>query len=383
MGYYDLNWTLHALLALSLAMPIYAYVVFPGFLYILTRWKHERFISSTASQPTITLLISAYNEAGVIRGKTENSLALEYPRELLQIIIVDDGSNDGTDAIVREFEGEGVVHHRVEGRGGKNVAINDAWRQVTGEIVVFSDANSLYRPDAIRHLVAHFADARVGCVCGELRYVDPTTGTARGEDLYWKYEQYLKRLESRMGQVLVLNGSIFAIRRECFRELHPRIANDFQIPVNVASQDFAIVYEPDAVAVEKPAASARDEFNRKTRIIARGFQGFFHFFREFSGLRLFLLISHKFLRWIVWFALLVAFISNALLLEYPVYRVLFAGQVCFYLLALAGPFLAKARLRFLAIPFYFCMINIAAMVGFWKFITRRQKGAWEPPSSAR
>jgi len=368
---------------LAFAVPAYSYFFFPMVLHTLARLRDKHFASDVDNEPPVTLLISAYNEARAIEGKLENSLALDYPPDKLQIIVINDGSSDGTDDIVERYTARGITHHRVEGRVGKNVAINKTWSMVKGEVVVFSDANSLYGKDAIRRMVSHFADERVGCVCGELRYVDAGTGTARGEDLYWKYEQYLKRLESRMGQVLVLNGSIFAIRQGVFRELHSRIANDFQIAVDVASQGLSIIYEPDAVAREKAATSARDEFNRKTRIIARGFQGFWHYLREFHGVRRFLLFSHKFLRWTIWLAMAVGFAANALLLDHTFFRWTFAGQVLFYALALAGPLLVRLRIRVLAIPYYFCMINVAAFVGFWKFMTRRQQGSWEPPSSAR
>jgi len=216
-----------------------------------------------------------------------------------------------------------------------------------------------------------------------LRYISADTGSALGENLYWKYEQYLKRLQSKMGEVLVLNGSIFAIRSALFQPLHPKIANDFQTPVFVASQGQAIVYEPAAVAIEKVAESAGDEFGRKARIIARGFEGFFYYLRTFRGMRLFQFISQKFLRWMVWLAMIVMLAANLFLLEYAVFQVLLAGQLGFYALACLGPLLNRLRVPGIAIPYYFCIINLGALVGFWRFIARRQKASWEPPASAR
>lgn len=376
--------TLLVLLFLAaFAVPAYSYFIFPAILYGMARASRDRFVSSEAHLPSVTLLISAYNEASVIRGKIENSLALDYPEDSLKVIVVDDGSTDGTDAIAREFAGRGVVLSRVEGRGGKNVALNETWKLVESDVAVFSDANSLYQPDAIRRMVAHFSDARIGCVCGELRYVSAETGSSVGENLYWKYEQYLKKLQSRLGEVLVLNGSIFALRRELFRPLHPKIANDFQIPVVVATQNYSIIYEPAAFAIEKVAESAGDEFGRKARIIARGFEGFFYFLPQFRGMRLFQFVSQKFLRWMVWLAMIIMLITNAMMLDCPVFRVVFVLQALFYGLALVGPLLNRVKIPGIAIPYYFCIINLGALVGFWRFISRRQKANWEPPASAR
>lgn len=374
---------LQALFFAAFAVPAYSYFVFPVILWALVQFKSKSFESSDDYLPSVTLLISAYNEASVIREKIENSLALDYPSDKLQIVVIDDGSTDGTDEIAERFVSADVEHHRVEGRGGKNVALNKTWPMVKGDIVVFSDANSMYKKDAIRRLVARFTDERIGCVCGELRYLSAETGSALGENLYWKYEQYLKSLQSRMGEVLVLNGSIFAIRREIFRPLQPKIANDFQIPVVVASENYAIVYQPKAVATEKVAVSARDEFGRKARIIARGLEGFFHNFKHFRGIRLFQFVSQKFLRWNVWLAMVIMFVTNAFLLQYSFFRWIFAAQLFFYALACAGPILSRTKIPGIAIPYYFCIINLGALVGVWRFVSRRQKASWEPPSSAR
>jgi len=367
----------------AFAVPAYSYFVFPAMLYVLARLRATPFQHGLEHEPPVTLLISAYNEAGVIASKIENSLALDYPKEKLQILVLDDGSTDETAAIVAEFVGRGITHVRVEGRGGKNAAINEGWPLVSGEITIFSDANSLYEPDAVRKLVAWFADDRIGCVCGELRYISADTGSALGENLYWRYEQYLKRLQSTMGEVLVLNGSIFAIRSALFQPLHPKIANDFQTPVFVSAQGKAIVYEPAAVAVEKVAESAGDEFGRKARIIARGFEGFFYYLPTFRGIRLFQFISQKFLRWMVWLAMLCMLATNVLLWDQPMFRLLLGGQIAFYTLALLGPLLNRVRVPGISIPYYFCIINLGALVGFWRYISRRQKASWEPPASAR
>ncbi len=382
MGQY-VDSILQVLFFTAFAVPAYSYFLFPVILYIIVQFKAKQFRCSDDHIPSVTLLISAYNEAAVIQEKIENSLALDYPSDKLQVIVINDGSSDGTDAIVERYAAQGITHHRVEGRVGKNVAINSAWPMVKGEIVVFSDATSLYCKEAIRRMVSHFADERIGCVGGEVRYVDAQAGMAQGEDSYWKYERYLKRLESSIGQLFTLSGAIFAIRHDLFRELHPRIANDFQIPVDVASRGFSIIYEPEAATREKAAASAEDKINQKARIIARGFQGFFRYFGEFHGIRLFLILSHKFLRWIVWFAMAIMLVTNTFLLQYSFFRMILVAQVFFYALACAGPLLNRVKLPGITIPYYFCIINLGAFVGFCRFVTRKQKANWEPPVSAR
>lgn len=368
---------------LAFAVPAYSYFVFPAILSVLARLRTKTFQVAAEYTPGVTLLVSAYNEAAVLEDKIENCLALDYPKDKLRILVLDDGSTDETPEIATRYAAQGVVHLRLEGRGGKNAAINEAWPAVDSEIAVFSDANSMYERQAIRKLVAYFSDDRIGCVCGELRYISSETGSALGENLYWKYEQYLKRLQSIMGEVLVLNGSIFAIRSALFQPLHPKIANDFQTPVFVSAQGKAIVYEPAAVAVEKVAERAGDEFGRKARIIARGFEGFFYYLPTFRGMRLFQFISQKFLRWMVWLAMIVMLATNALLLELPMFRLLLGGQLAFYALAVLGPLLNRVRVPGISIPYYFCIINLGALVGFWRFISRRQKASWEPPASAR
>lgn len=372
-----------SLFALGFLIPFYTYFVFPALVALITCLRSRSFVSDADFSPAVTLLISAYNEAGVIERKLANTLALEYPADKLRVMVLDDGSTDGTGAIVQAFTASGIEFHRFEGRVGKNEALNRAFPLVRSEIVVFSDANALYEPQAIRRLVAHFADARIGCVCGELRYVSAETGSALGEDLYWKYEQFIKRVQSRMGEVLVLNGSIFAIRRNLFRPLQPKVANDFQIPIAVASQGYAIVYEPEAVAVEKVAANAEDEFARKARIVARGFEGFFRELGNLRGFRLFQFISQKFLRWNVWAGQILMLVSSAALLHLPLFRWLFGAQVVFYLLACLGPLINRLRVPGLAIPYYFCIINAAAIIGLWRYLTGKQRATWEPPVSAR
>ncbi len=335
------------------------------------------------SLPSLSLLISAYNEENVMRQKIENTLELDYPEGKVQVIVISDGSDDRTDDIVAEYKEMGVVLSRVDGRVGKNAAINRTWGRVTGDIVVFSDANSLYDKGSLKCLAGHFSDPEIGCVCGELAYVDAGAGAGKGEGLYWRYEQRLKKIESSMGRLLIANGSIFAVRHKLFRPLDPRIANDFQTPQDAASEGFNVIYEPEAVARERTPSGYREEFERKVRIISRGFEGVFRMLFRFRGIRLFELLSHKVLRWLNPFFLLLIFVSSLVLIGRAVFAVFFILQAVFYAAAILGLLLRKTELAVIQLPSYFLMVNAAAFLGFFRFITRKTDYRWKKAETAR
>ena len=257
---------------LALITLIYHYVGYPLVLLVLGLRRREPLRSANIT-PTVSLIISAYNEQEVIRQKLDNSLDLDYPSEQLEIIVASDGSTDRTPAIVREYAGAVALYHYPQ-RRGKNAALNETVSRAHGEILVFTDANGMYRKDAVRKLVQHFADARVGCVCGELIYRNPTGNpVAEGYNHYWRYDQWLKKLESRLHSLLGANGSIFAIRRELNEPLNPRTSNDMVLPIKIAARGYAVLYEPEAISVEAGSAGEREELRRRSRIVARGLLG--------------------------------------------------------------------------------------------------------------
>ncbi len=371
----------------SVTLILYAYFGYPAFLYVLGRLRQSRVTPDTGEAPDVCLVISAHNEDAVIREKIENSLALTYPREKLTILVASDGCTDHTVDIAREFVDSGVrVYHHAQ-RRGKSAVLNDAVEMIKAGIVVFTDANSLFERDAIEKLVSHFADPKVGCVVGRLRYVDrDATSAGKGEGIYWAYEGLVSRLESRLQSVLVANGANFAVRREFIRELFPEVANDFQMPIDVADAGGGVVYEPAAVAVERMTSNWQEEFGRKTRIVLRGLTGFSMLRGRIRGMRRWQFVSHKLLRWSVGVFAAIALVANAALaFASPLFTTLLLLQLVFYTAAIVGWRRRGAERPgwVLYIPFYFTMVNAAAIVAMANFLVGRRQSVWEKAPSTR
>lgn len=367
----------------SVSLIIYSYFGYPIILMILGFPKGLK-VSKGEITPTVSLLILAYNEEKVIREKIENSLDLDYPRDRLEIVVGSE-STDRTNEIVREYAEKGIVLYSSGEREGKQATIYRLVPLLKGEIVVFSDTNAIYQKDAIRRLVQNFNDLTVGCVCGELKYLNPQ-GVSIGETegLYWKYEIFIKKLESKVHSVLGANGSIYAIRKKLYAPISKYRGDDFEIPIKIAQQGYGVIFEPEAVSFEKTSSTTKEEFCRKVRIIAWVWKSTLILIKDslkpFKGLLIFQLISHKLLRWLVPIFLALLFISNIFLTSYLFYRILLVVQIIFYLLSFWGYIedQRKNKLnRIINVPYYFSMVNFAAFLGFCKFILGRQGNVWE------
>jgi cellulose synthase/poly-beta-1,6-N-acetylglucosamine synthase-like glycosyltransferase len=355
-------------------------------LSILGLFRGRRVLRDEHYTPRVILIISAHNEARIIRNKIENSLALDYPKDKLRIVIASDGSVDGTNDIVREYESRGVVLKAFDRREGKSATLNRAVLGLDGDVLVFSDANAFYREDAIRMLVRNLAQDDIGCVVGKLVYVTNHSYVGKGESLYWRYESFLNALESRIKSVLVGTGTIFAVRRELFFPLAKDVANDFQLPAEVAARGFGVVFEGDAIAYEKSSFFFREEFARKRRIIVRGLTGFGALRGNFGGpFRIFQFISRKLLRWCVGLLMPVLYAANLLLLADPVFRALFVLQNAFYVLAIVGALLRRGgfQSRVLFIPFYFVMVNAASVAAIVTYLGGDRLSSWEKAETTR
>jgi cellulose synthase/poly-beta-1,6-N-acetylglucosamine synthase-like glycosyltransferase len=360
---------------------IYHYVGYPLVLLGLGLRRREP-LQVASITPSVSLIISAYNEQEVIRQKLDNSLDLDYPPGQLEIIVASDGSTDRTPAIIQEYGGAVTLYHYPQ-RRGKNAALNETVPQAHGEILVFTDANGMYRKDALRKLVQHFAEARVGCVCGELLYRNPTGNpVAEGYNHYWRYDQWLKRLESRLHSLLGANGSIFAVRRELNEPLHLSTSNDMVLPIKIAARGYAVLYEPEAISVEAGSAGEREELRRRSRIVARGLLGVWEVLPDIlqrGRLLLFVqLVSRKLLRYVFPLLLAVLLVSNAFLDGF-FYRAILGVQLLPYALFPIGYALNRAgtRLRLLSLPYYFLVGNMAALLGMLKVVSLRQLAMWE------
>lgn len=373
---------------LCLGLVLYSYFGYPIVLAIVGRFRRRSPVPTEGfTNPTLCLIISAFNEEKIIRKKIENSIALDYPRELYSIVVASDGSDDETTSIAREYADHGVRLFHHEGRTGKSAVLNAVMPHLSEEIVVFTDANAIFEKDALEKLVRNFSDTHVGCVVGKLRYVDRhTTSVGKGEGIYWKYESKLSRLESAIQSVLVANGSIFAVRSSLFREVHSAVANDLQLPIEIASQGYGVIYEPEAVAVERCAVFAHEEFQRKVRIVLRGLTGFAQMHRKVRGFRLWQFISHKLLRWMAGPLLFVALLANAMLAETSTFfTVLLVGQLLFYVSAINGWRVRRTRkpTMMFYVPFYFTMVNVAAVFATVKFLTGERQSVWKKAESTR
>lgn len=380
------NVALQIIFFFILFIVFYVYFGYPVLLAIINMFIKKP-LEHVSYFPSVTLFIPAHNEEGVIGEKIENSLNLTYPNDKLEIVVASDLSTDKTVAIAKSFLNKRIRVFESTERGGKNSLINNFIGKTSGEIIVFTDANSFYQPDAVDKLVRHFADDKVGLVVGKLKYIDEKTSVGKGEGMYFRYESMIKNLQSKMGKVVAATGSIYAMRRELFSALDLDVANDFAHPIQVASSGYRIVFEPAAVAYEKATSGLSEEFKRRTRIVTRGITAFSRYFRThrmLSGMWGFCFISHKLLRWFTPLFLILALVINAFLLDSIAFKWIFFIQIFFYLLALEGISLRGTKFgKILAVPFYFCLINAAALVGIIKYFTGKRQAVWETAKSTR
>jgi cellulose synthase/poly-beta-1,6-N-acetylglucosamine synthase-like glycosyltransferase len=335
--------------------------------------------------PSVTLLITAYNEELDIARKLEGSLALDYPRELLEIIVASDGSTDRTDEIVRGFESRGVKLVRVEGRLGKTGTQNEAVKQARGEIIVFSDATTTYDPQALRKLVRNYADPRIGAVSGRYEYRNPSGAPiGLGTVLFWKYENAIKSMQTRIWTITGCCGCIYSVRRSAYVPLPRDIISDLCQPLKILESGYRIAFEREAVAFEDALEESKGEFSMRVRVISRGMHGLIFMRKLLNPLRrpfvAFQLISHKWMRWLVPVFAAVALLANAALLgESVFYNVTFALQLAFYAIALLA-FLLEGRVRFpklLGVPLYFVTVNLASISAMRRVFKGIRATTWE------
>jgi cellulose synthase/poly-beta-1,6-N-acetylglucosamine synthase-like glycosyltransferase len=369
----------------AIALVVYAYFGYGFAIALIGLFKRQPTLH-TDRLPAVTLLIAAYNEQDVIAEKLENSLRLDYPPELLEILVVADGSSDRTCEVVRGFADRGVrLEYRPE-RRGKIHAVNRVAPMATGEVLVFSDANSLFAADSVRKLVRNFGDPRVALVAGEKRVAADDGTVSEGEGLYWRYESLLKRLDSRVSSAMGAAGEIFAIRKALFVAHAPApdsIIEDFILSMGLVRDGYRVVYEPEAVSLEEASPNAVEEFKRKVRIVAGGWQAVVRLWPLLSptyGVVAFQYVSHRVLRWVVVPLLLPPiFLANVALASTAPYGLLLVAQLGFYLLAAVGWQLEQRGKKWKPayLPFFFAFMNYAALCGAWRYLKGNQAVTWE------
>lgn len=376
-------------LALSLFWLFHAYLGYPLALAFLSRFSRRRVRGDEDYEPAVTILTAAYDEAGVIGTTVANKLELDYPAEKLEVVVVSDGSTDGTDAIVSEFETENPERVRLlrqEPRAGKTSALNLAIPQCRGDIVVFADANSLYEPSALRALVSNFADERVGYVTGKMIYTNPDGSvTGDGCTAYMRYENTLRSWETRIGSIVGVDGGIDAVRRSLYRPMRADQLPDFVLPLRVVESGHRVAYEPAAVLREPALSSSGQEYRMRVRVTLRALWALLDLRHLFNPLRFPLfswqLASHKLLRYTAFVPQLLALVCNVLLWnEGGLYRALLGAQLAFYLLAGWGYLLERAGSGFpLATgPYYITLLNVACGHAWSKFLRGKKQVLWQP-----
>jgi cellulose synthase/poly-beta-1,6-N-acetylglucosamine synthase-like glycosyltransferase len=375
----------------SLGLVCYAYAGFPALLFLASVLRPRR-VRQRPVTPTMTLIIAAYNEEECIGERLENALAADYPPNALDIIVASDGSSDGTERIVAGYRERGVRLLSLP-RRGKIAALDDAARHARGTILVFSDANTVVAPDALRAIARNFADLSVGGVVASTGYRIEGVGESsrRGESLYWRYDTWLKRLESRTGSVVSAHGGLYAIRRSLYQApADGAVTDDFSISTAVIAQGYRLVFEPDARAWELPVPTAKREFGRRVRLMTRGMRGvarrraLLNPFRH--GFYSLVLLTHKVIRRLLFVPLVALFAATAALNgQHPAYSVALLVQLLFVALAGLGFVLRGTRLgglKLFYVPFFFCLANLAAVLAFVRFVRGERIVSWQPQRHA-
>lgn len=361
----------------------YAYCGYPVLLAVVALFR-ARAVRKAAFEPTVSVIIAAYNEERHIRDKIAATLALDYPASKLEVIVVSDGSTDATVEEAQRCKSRRVRVLALAGRKGKTHAQNRAAGVAFGDILVFSDATTVYAPRTIRALVGNFADRSVGAVGGELRYVNSGGSAAgQGEGLYWKYERMLKRMESGVCSLIGVSGCCYAVRRKAYDAIPDDLISDFVIAQLVYRKGMRTVYEPGAVSYEEANSTFTEEFAMRIRVAVRSLHGLWRMRGLLNPVRhgffSVALLSHKVLRYMIPVFLMVLLGANFCLLgscRERAYVILFTLQLAFYGLAAAG-FLLRGK-RYISIPFYFFITNAALMVGFMRFLMGERQVVWKP-----
>lgn len=380
----------------------YTFVGYAFVLFVLLKIKKIFFTkkvqnSDISYEPDICLFVTAFNEKDYVNQKVANSFSLDYPKEKIQYLWITDGSDDGTPDLLRKYD-QLEVHHLPE-RRGKMHAMNRGVKFVKAPIIIFSDTNTILGKQSIREIVAKFRNPKTGCVAGEKRIVEKDTDSAAGagEGLYWKFESWIKRMDSELNSAVGAVGELFAIRTSLFEDVEEdTLLDDFMISLRIAQKGFNIAYTPNAYAEETASLNVKEELKRKIRIAAGGIQTIFRLKSLLNPFRFGILswqyFSHKVLRWtLAPISLILILPVNFLIVwqqnkwfETGFYTITLYVQVLCYLFALVGWYFEnrKIRLKLLFVPYYFASINYAAILGIIRFLKGKQTVNWEKSKRA-
>lgn len=371
---------------LGAAWILYVYLGYPILLALAALIWRVRPVTRDEYEPHVSVLISARNEERDIRWKVGETLGWDYPAHKLELLVASDASEDDTDNVLASIDDPRLRWIRMEPRGGKVRALNQLVKMARGEILFFTDANAHIGAACLRQMVTHFGDSRVGCVTGDSTAIGNQSSIGSGAGAYWNYEKIIKRMENRMGSVLVCDGAIFCLRRELYTPCRPELANDFEIPLNVAHRGYWVLHEPQAQVVEPDTTSVTEEFQRRRRISAQGALGMWLLRDSLRGVRLWEFVSHKLLRWLTLIPMMMVLGASVTLYREPFYAVALAAQLLFYGAAAIGlvyAFLHKSTFRIFSIPFYILLGTVGALIGVLEGLAGRKFAVWEIPVLSR
>jgi cellulose synthase/poly-beta-1,6-N-acetylglucosamine synthase-like glycosyltransferase len=371
----------------------HTYALYPAFLFVASalvqlardwaflRTREDRRVSfpDPGVLPPLSLIVPAHNEERDLPAKLANLSEIDYPQDRLDVIFVSDGSTDGTNRILQEA---GKGRSRViilPTRGGKSSALNCGVAEARHEILILSDAATLFAPDALLKLARHFADPGVGVVCGKLEF-QTTPESRQTEGVYWWYESMLRLMESRLGITLTASGAIYAVRRHCFPALPAdTLIEDLVIPMHARKLGYRVLYDPEAVAMDFAAPTVAGEFTRRVRVATGSFRALGQLIRTpMDPLTTFAFFSHKVLRWVLPFLLIGLLAASTALWQRPLYRAALIAQLLFYGWAALG-FLFRQRvqrIRYALLAYYLLAIHLAFLVGFIRFASGRGEVTW-------
>lgn len=382
-----MNWRigLEIIFGVGTAALFYTYFGYPLLVWFVSSIRPLS-IKKSEIEPNVTILITAYNEEKILRQKIENTLEIDYPKEKLEILVASDGSTDATDKIAKEYSNSGVKLFRQEGRKGKTYTQNKAVEKCSGEIIVFSDATTVYQKNSLRELLPNFADESVGCVAGKLIYVDDTkSDVGSGAKKYWGYETFLKERESLACSLIGASGCLYAVRKSAYQPMYAQACSDFLICTILYRQNLRSVFEPRAFCTEETNRQTEKELQMRVRVISQTFSDLW-INRDMlnplkSGFYAIELLSHKLLRYAVPLFLVLIFISSVLLaFSSIVFLLISAVQIAFYVSAFIAWLLERAKVKtgIFAVPLYFVLANTASTIAFYKFLRGEKFERWEP-----
>jgi len=375
---------------ICLLIVVYSYLGYGIIMYVLVNIKkifQPAKIYTDKYLPSVSLIVPCYNEAKYIEEKITNSLQLNYPKDKIQFIFISDGSSDETPLITKKFAE--VLSLYLPERKGKAAAMNRAIKYATGEIVVFCDANTELNADAIKNMVRHYSNKKVGAVTGEkrIKIKDKENASGAGEGIYWKYESFLKQLDSDFYTIVGAAGELMSYRKSLYTELPAdTILDDLMQSMHIANTGYRVIYEKNALASETASANVNEELKRKIRIAAGAFQSICRMPQSFNLITnfrvAFLFVSHRVLRWtLAPLSLIILLITNCYLAlnSNKLYSILLLLQIIFYLMALLGWYLANKQIKVKAlfVPYYFFIMNLCQYLGFIRFLKGSQSANWE------